>query len=114
MMKKAASIFHRFNSIICRLLSLHILLQPAAETILARELDGPSFPHNLSIGKGRFIYLSQLIYLAAVLSGCTLPPYTTSLDEILEEQDLSDRLWGHSGLRTFFLFLRYKLVSIFH
>ena len=29
-------------------------------------------------------------------------------------KDLSDRLWGDSGIRTFFQFLRYKIASAFH
>jgi glycerophosphoryl diester phosphodiesterase len=29
-------------------------------------------------------------------------------------KDLSDRLWGDSFMRTFFQFMRYKLVSVFH
>jgi hypothetical protein len=28
-------------------------------------------------------------------------------------KDISDRLWGDSGIRTFFQFVRYKLVSPF-
>ena len=28
-------------------------------------------------------------------------------------KDISDRLWGDSGIRTFFEFLRYKLISLF-
>ena len=28
-------------------------------------------------------------------------------------KDLSDRLWGDSGIRTFFQFVRYKIVSAF-
>jgi glycerophosphoryl diester phosphodiesterase len=29
-------------------------------------------------------------------------------------KDLSDRLWGDSGIRTFFQFVRYKIASAFH
>jgi glycerophosphoryl diester phosphodiesterase len=29
-------------------------------------------------------------------------------------KDISDRLWGDSGIRTFYQFVRYKLVSVFH
>ncbi len=29
-------------------------------------------------------------------------------------KDLSDRLWGDSGIRTFFQFARYKILSAFH
>ncbi len=29
-------------------------------------------------------------------------------------KDISDRLWGDSGLKTFFQFVRYKIVSVFH
>jgi glycerophosphoryl diester phosphodiesterase len=48
--------------------------------------------HNRSPYEHRFFLVSALILLAAMVSGCTMPPYVTSLDEILEQEGISSRI----------------------
>ena len=56
-----------------------------------------SFPSLSAFGRKRFpkehrfFPVSALILLALITSGCALPPYATSLDEILEQEGINNR-----------------------
>ncbi|MGD9182880.1 MAG: glycerophosphodiester phosphodiesterase family protein [Desulfobacterales bacterium] len=56
-----------------------------------------AFDRNRSPKEHRFFPISALILLAAMVSGCAMPPYATSLDEILEQEGINNR--GRYGYR---------------
>ena len=47
--------------------------------------------HNQPSKKQTFFQVSALILLVAVVSACTMPPYITSLDEILAKEGIKNR-----------------------
>ncbi len=53
---------------------------------------GAAFGQNLSPKEHRFFPISALILLAAIVTGCAMPPYVTSLDDILEQEGISNRI----------------------
>ena len=89
MTEKAVSIFRRLVSIICRFDSRGIFRQD--EIIYIRAAASP-FGQNRFPKKHPFSPISVLILLTAMVSGCTMPPYVTSLDEILEQRGIKNRV----------------------
>jgi glycerophosphoryl diester phosphodiesterase len=51
-----------------------------------------AFGRNLPPKEHRFLPVSALILLAATVTGCSMPPYTASLDEILEQEGMGNRV----------------------
>jgi len=92
MIRKAVSIFRRLGSIMRRFVSRGIFLQVARFSISASRAAGSAFGRNLSPKEHRFFLVSALILLAATVTGCSLPPYTASLDEILEQEGMRNRV----------------------
>jgi glycerophosphoryl diester phosphodiesterase len=74
-------------------------MTPKAVYILRRfvfsirpSLAAASAPgHNQPSKKQTFFQVSALILLVAVVSACTMPPYITSLDEILAKEGIKNR-----------------------
>jgi len=92
MTEKAVSIFRRLVSIMCRFLSRGIFLQIESLYIRASDAAGSAFGRNLSLKERLFFPVSALILLAAMVIGCSMPPYVASLDEILEQEGRSKRV----------------------
>ena len=72
MTEKVFSILHRF---------VFILSGPA----------GSALGRNLSPKNHRFFPVSVLLLLAAMVTGCPMPPYVANLDEILEQEGINNR-----------------------
>jgi len=92
MTEKAVSILHRLVSIIRRFVSRGIFLQDEILYIRASGAAVSAFGQNRSPKEHRFFPASALILLAAMVTGCTMPPYVTSLDEILEQEGINNRV----------------------
>ena len=78
-------------SITRRFVSLRILLHDGILYIGACGAALSGFSRNRSAQEYRFFSVSALILLAAMVSGCAMPPYATSLDEILERQGINNQ-----------------------
>ena len=92
MTEKAVSILRRLVSIMRRFVSRGIFLQVEILYIRASGAAGSAFGQNLSPKENRFSPLSALILLAAIVTGCAMPPYVVSLDEILEQEGINNRV----------------------
>ena len=92
MTEKAVSIFLRLVSIISRFDSCGIFRQDEIIYIRANRAAVSAFGQNRSPKKHPFPLVSVLILLTAMVSGCTMPPYVTSLDEILEQEGINNRV----------------------
>ena len=91
MTEKAVSILRRLVSIMRRFVSRGIFLQIEILYIRASGAAGSAFGRNRSPKEHRVSPVSALILLAAMVTGCTMPPYVTSLDEILEQEGRNNR-----------------------
>ena len=92
MTEKAVSIFRRLVSIIRRFDSRGIFRQDEIIYIRASRAAVSAFSQNWSSQKRLLSPISVLILLTAMVSGCTMPPYVTSLDEILEQEGINNRV----------------------
>jgi glycerophosphoryl diester phosphodiesterase len=92
MTQKAVSIFRRLVFIMRGFVSRGIFLRVERLYISASGAAGSAFGRNLSPKEHRFFPVSALILLAATLTGCSMPPYIASLDEILEQEGMSNRV----------------------
>ena len=92
MTEKAVSILRRLVFIMRRFVPCGIFLQVEILYIRASGAVGPTFGRNRSPKEHRFFPVSALILLAAMVTGCTMPPYVTSLDEILEQEGINNRV----------------------
>ncbi len=81
----------RLISLIRPFLSLGILLQIEILYIRASGAAGAAWGQNRSPKEHRFFLVSALTLFAAMVSGCGMPPYVTSLDEILEQEGRDNR-----------------------
>ena len=91
MTEKAVSIWRRLISIIRLFVSRRTFPQVETLYIRASGASGSAFGHNRFPKDRRFFLLSALTLLAAMVSGCSMPPYETSLDEILEQAGINNR-----------------------
>ena len=92
MTEKAVSIFRRLVSIIRCFFSRGIFRQDEIIYIRSSRAAVSAFGQNWSFRKHPFSPISVLILLTATVSGCTMPPYVTSLDEILEKEGKNNRV----------------------
>jgi hypothetical protein len=92
MTKKAVLIVLRLVFIIHRFVSRGILLQVEILHIHASGAAGSAFGQNRSHKEHRFFSVSALIFLGAMVTGCSMPPYVASLDEILEQGGRNNRV----------------------
>jgi glycerophosphoryl diester phosphodiesterase len=83
---KAVSIVHRLVSTIRRFLSRGIFLQVPILCIRISGIIVSAFGRNRSPKEHRVLPVSALMLLAAMVSGCAMPHYVTSLDTILEQE----------------------------
>jgi glycerophosphoryl diester phosphodiesterase len=88
----AVSILSRLVSIIRRFVSRGIFLQGEILYIRASGAAVSAFGRNRSPKEHLFPPVCALILIAAMLSGCAMPPYLKSLDEILEREGLNNRV----------------------
>jgi len=86
------SIFRRLVSIVGRFISRVIFLQIESLYNRASGAAGSAFGRNLSLKEHHFSPVLALILLAAMLTGCSMPPYLASLDEILEQEGMGNRV----------------------
>ena len=91
MTEKAVSKFNKLVSIMCRFLSHGIFMRVENLCIRASGAAGSGFGRNLSSKEHRFLPFFALIFLASMVTGCSLPHYVASLDEILEKAGRSNR-----------------------
>lgn len=75
-----------------RFISCGIYLQVEIHYIHPSGAAVSRFGRNRSPNEHRFFPISALILLAAMVSGCAMPPYVTSLDEILEQEGINNRV----------------------
>ena len=75
-----------------RFVSCGIFLQDARFSISASRAAGSAFGRNLPPKEHRFFPVFALILLAATVTACSMPPYTASLDEILEQEGMGNRV----------------------
>ena len=92
MTEKAVSILCRLVSIIHRFVSRGIFLQDEILYICASGAAVSAFGRNRSPKEHRFFAVSALILFAAMVTGCSMPPYVASLDEILEQEGINKRV----------------------
>lgn len=92
MTEKAVSILRKIVSIIRRFVSRGIFLQNEILYTRASGAAVSAFDRNRSPREHRFFLFAALILLAAMVSGCSMPPYVTSLDEILEQEGRNNRV----------------------
>jgi glycerophosphoryl diester phosphodiesterase len=85
-LEKVVRIVLRLVSIIRRDLSRGIFLQVEILFIRVSGAAGSAFGQNRSPKEHRIFTVSALILLAAMVSGCAMPHYVTSLDTILEKE----------------------------
>ena len=88
---KAVSILRKLVSIICRFVSRRIYLQDDILYSRASLAAVSAFGRNRSPKEHRFFPVFALILLAAMVSGCSMPPYVISLDEILKQEGLKNQ-----------------------
>jgi glycerophosphoryl diester phosphodiesterase len=91
MTKKTVLILRRFVFIIRPFVSRGIFLQVEISYIRASGAAGSAFDQNRSPEKHRFFQISALTLLLAIVTGCGMPAYITSLDEILEQEGRNNR-----------------------
>ena len=91
---KAFSILHRLIFIMRRFVSRGIFLQDEIRYTHLSGTAGAAFGQNLSPKEHRFFPISALILLAAIVTGCAMPPYVTSLDDILEQEGINNCVLG--------------------
>jgi len=75
-----------------RFVSRGIFLQAESLYIRASGAAGSASGQNLLPKEHCFLQVSALILLAATVTGCSMPPYVASLDEILAQEGLSNRV----------------------
>ena len=92
LIEKAVSILRRFVSIIRRFSFRGICLQDEILYIRASGAAKSVFARNRSPKEHRFFPVCAFISLVALVSACALPPYVKSLDEILEQQGINNRV----------------------
>jgi glycerophosphoryl diester phosphodiesterase len=93
MTEKAFSILRRLVFIMRRFVSRGIFLQVEIRYIRVSGAAGSAFGRNLSPKEHRFFPFSALILLlAAMVTGCAMPPYVASLDDILEQEGINNRV----------------------
>ncbi len=92
MTEKAVSILRRLVFITCRFVSCGFFLQIGILYIRTSGATGSTFGLNRSPKEHRFFSASALILLAAMVTGCAMPPYVTSLDGILEQMGINNRV----------------------
>ncbi len=92
MTEKAFSILRRLVFIMRRFVSRGIFLQVEIRYIRVSGAAGSAFGRNLSPKEHRFFPISALILLAAMVTGCAMPPYLSSLDDILEQEGINNRV----------------------
>jgi len=97
MTEKAVSILLRLASFICRFVSRGIFLQVEILHISASGAAGSARGQTLCHKGHPFSLVFALTLLGAMATGCTLPPYVTSLDKILEREGRNNR--AHYGYR---------------
>jgi len=90
--EKAVSILRRLVFITCRFVSCGFFLQIGILYIRTSGATGSTFGLNRSPKEHRFFPASALILLAAMVNGCAMPPYVTSLDGILEQMGINNRV----------------------
>jgi glycerophosphoryl diester phosphodiesterase len=74
-----------------RFVSRGIFLQVESLYIRASGAAGPACGRNLSPKEHRFFPVWAFILLAAMATGCSMPPYVASLDDILEQEGMRKR-----------------------
>jgi glycerophosphoryl diester phosphodiesterase len=92
MAEKAVSILRKFVCIIRRFVSCGIFLQDEVLSIRAGGAAVSVFGRNRPAKGHRFFSVFALILLAVMVSGCAMPPYVTSLDDILEKEGINNRV----------------------
>jgi glycerophosphoryl diester phosphodiesterase len=92
MSEKAVLKLRRIVSIIRRFVSRGRILQDQILYIRASVAAVSAFGQNRSPKEHRFFPISAIILLAAMVSGCAMPPYVSSLDEILKKEGISNRV----------------------
>jgi glycerophosphoryl diester phosphodiesterase len=92
MTEKAFSILRRLVFIMRRFVSHGIFLQVESRYIRVSGAAGSTSGRNPSPKEHRFFPVSALILLAAMVTGCAMPPYIASLDEILEQEGINNRV----------------------
>jgi len=90
--EKAVSILRKLVSTMRGYLSCGIFLQVEILHIISSGAAGSSFCQSRSLQKHLFLSISAIVLLAAMVSGCSMPPYVTSLDEILEQEGINNRV----------------------
>jgi glycerophosphoryl diester phosphodiesterase len=75
-----------------RFVSRGVFLQVEIRFIRVSCAAGSAFGRNLSPKEHRFFPISALILLAAMVTGCAMPPYVASLDDILEQEGINNRV----------------------
>ena len=75
-----------------RFVSRGVFLQVEIRFIRVSCVAGSAFGRNLSPKEHRFFPISALILLAAMVTGCAMPPYVASLDDILEQEGINNRV----------------------
>jgi glycerophosphoryl diester phosphodiesterase len=91
MTDKAVSTLSRLSSIIRRFVSRRIFLHDEILCIRASGAAVSAFGRNRFPKERRFFPVPALILLAAMVSGCAMPPHATSLDKILEQEGIHNR-----------------------
>ena len=92
MTEKSVSILRRLVSIVRRFVSLGIFFQVESLYFRAGGAAGSTFGQNRSPKELRFFPVFALIFLAAILTACSMPPYVISLDEILEQEGRNNQI----------------------
>ena len=80
-----------------RFVSRGIFLPVEIGYIRVSGADGSTFGRGLFPKKHQFFTGTALLLLAAMVTGCPMPPYVASLDEILEQEGINNR--AHYGYR---------------
>jgi glycerophosphoryl diester phosphodiesterase len=88
----SVSIMRRLVSVIRRCVSRGIFLQVESLFTRASDAAGAACGRNRSPEEHRYFPVSAFILLAAMASGCSMPPYIASLDDILEQEGMSRRV----------------------
>ena len=89
--ERAMSILRRLLTITHCSVSRGIFLKGRSCYIRESDAAGPGFEHGPPPKAMRLLRVRVLILVAAMVTGCTMPPYVASLDEILEQEGLSKR-----------------------
>ena len=92
MTEKAVSIFRRLVSIIRCFYSRRGFRQGETIYIRSNHAAGSAFGQNQYPIKHPSFTIFTLILFTAMVSGCSMPPYVASLDEILEKEGINNRV----------------------